>query len=95
MSSARPRKNPFFTNPFFMILLVASVAFVATVLGYLVCPYVLEKSAAGTTSRRFAEWLDARGPLLLGVEFLVMLASAAVAIAVDDWFSRPRDAGPA
>jgi hypothetical protein len=94
MPSGPPRKNPFFTNPFFMVLLVVSIAFIVSALGYLVCPYVLEQAPAGTLSRRTAEWLDARGPLLLGVEFVIMLVSAITAMATDEWFSRPRPSEP-
>jgi len=94
MFSGRPTKNPFFTNPFFMVLLVASIVFIVSALGYLMCPYVLEKAAAETSSRRFAAWLDARGPLIMSIEFVVMLASAITAMATDDWFSRPRSSGP-
>jgi hypothetical protein len=93
MFSGRPTKNPFFTNPFFMVLLVVSIAFIVSALAYLVCPYVLEKAAAGTPSRRFAEWLDARGPLVLSIEFVVMLVSALTAMTTDDWFSKPRGSG--
>ncbi|ODU00958.1 MAG: hypothetical protein ABS79_02530 [Planctomycetes bacterium SCN 63-9] len=93
MSSGRPTKNPFFTNPFFMVLLVVSLLFVFTALGYLVCPYALEKAPAESPSRRFAMWLDAKGPLLLTIEFVVMLASAVAAMATDDWFSRPGPSG--
>lgn len=87
MPDVQPRRNPFFTNPFFMILLIASVAFVVSTLGYLVSPYVLEQTTPGEPSRRLAEWLDARGPLLLSIEFGVMFVSAIVAMATDDRFA--------
>jgi hypothetical protein len=84
-----PRTNPVFSNPFFLALLVASTLFVVTALGYLVSAYALEAGQArqGEGSRALATWLDHRGPMILAVEFLVMLATGVVAMATDDWFS--------
>ena len=40
--TAEPRKREVFANPFFVVMMVASVAFVLTVLAYLISPAVLE-----------------------------------------------------
>lgn len=85
------RKNSVFANPFYMGLMVVSTLFVVTVLGYLTAPNVFSNEGPvqrGETSRAFATWLDRRGPLILGIELLVMLVSAVLAMATDDWFSR-------
>jgi hypothetical protein len=84
------RKNPVFANPFYLGLLVASTLFVVTVLGYLVAPSVLNSEGPaprGETSRAFATWLDRHGPLILGIEFVVMLVTGVLAMVTDDWFS--------
>jgi hypothetical protein len=83
------RKNPVFSNPFYVGLMVVSTLFVLTSLGYLVAPSVIKPGPVqrGETSRAFATWLDRHGPLILGVEFLVMLVTGVMAMATDDWFS--------
>ncbi len=85
------RKNPVLANPFFVALMVVSTLFVVTALGYLVAPYALQREAAagrGGPSRAVAGWLDRQGPLLLGVEFAVMLIAGVAAMLTDDWFSQ-------
>ncbi len=85
------RKNPVLANPFFLALLAVSTLFVVTALGYLVVPYVLQKAGnapGGEASRSFATWLDRRGPLILGVEFVLMFVTGVAAMATDDWYSR-------
>ena len=83
------RKNPVFANPFFLALLVVSTLFVVTALGYLVAPYAMGAGQApqGEASRSFAAWLDRRGPVVLAIEFLMMLATGVLAMGTDDWFS--------
>ena len=44
--TGKPRKSEILSNPFFVILLVTSMLFVLTVLGYLVSPYVLTPQPA-------------------------------------------------
>jgi hypothetical protein len=89
----RPRKNPILANPFYAALLLASTLFVVTALAYLVVPYVLApgKAAAGSSSRALAEWLDHRAPLLLAIEFVIMLLAGIVAMLTDDWFAQKSD----
>ena len=81
----RPSKA-LFPNPFYLVLLLASTAFMVTVLAYLVSPYAAERPNAGAGSRALVDWIDRRGPLALAVEFAVMLASGLAAMATDRWF---------
>jgi len=89
--TAQQRKLEVFANPFFVILLATSVLFVLTVLGYWVSASVLQpevdRGPRGASSLALAAWLDRNGPLTLGVEFIVMLASGIIAMATDHWFS--------
>jgi hypothetical protein len=71
---------------------------VVTTLGYLVAPTVLDqvppagpgRLAQNASSRAFAAWLDRNAPLALGVEFVVMLIAAVLAMLTDNWFGAPR-----
>jgi hypothetical protein len=86
------RRNPVLANPFYVALMAVSTVFVVTALAYLVVPYVLQRDGGvlqGDTSRGLAGWLDRQGPLILGVEFVVMLATGVAAMFTDDWFTRP------
>ena len=81
----RPRKRPR-PNPFYVLLLVASTAFVITSLAYLMVPYVARQAnerpagrAPGEASRNLAEWLDRRGPEVLAAEFGAMLVLGVLA----------------
>jgi hypothetical protein len=98
--TTRPRKREVFANPFFNVMMAASVLFVLTVLAYLVSPYVLERAGARAaqtpSSVAVAEWLDRNAPMTLAVEFVVMLCSGVVAMVTDRWFSpRSRPKPPA
>jgi hypothetical protein len=90
----RPEKK-LFPNPFYVLLLIASVAFVVTTFGYLIGPTIQEQAAAakrppGQGSIVLAKWFDRMGPTALAVEFLVMLAAAFLAMATDRWFPSKR-----
>ena len=89
------RPNPVLANPFYVGLMVTSTLFVVTALGYLVAPYVIEagQAAQGQASRAFAAWLDAHGPLILAVEFAIMLLSGVTAMATEDYFLRRKQLG--
>ena len=102
MRHEHERKRDIFANPFFVIMMGASVVFVLTVLAYLVSGFVLEPAGAadsplllpdparhppGRASIAFAQWLDRNAPLALAIEFGVMLVSGVVAMATDPWFS--------
>jgi hypothetical protein len=92
-----------FANPFYVLLLVASVAFTVTVLGYLIGPTIQQQAldhprgGPGPGSRALAAWLDRRGPMLLAVELAAMLVCSLLAMATDHWFApgpRRRTSGP-
>jgi hypothetical protein len=89
--TARSQKREVFANPFFVIMMGASVVFVMTVLGYLLSAYMLGPNpllpARGRGSIAMAEWFDRNAPLALAVEFGVMLVTGVVAMATDPWFS--------
>jgi hypothetical protein len=72
-------------------MLATSVVFVATVLAYLISPWVLAPAPAagepGPGSIALALWFDRNGPLVLGVEFSVMLVTGVVAMLTDPWFT--------
>jgi hypothetical protein len=85
------RKREIFANPFFAVLLVASVVFVLTVMAYLASARVLESDpdAPGQSARSiaFGRWLDRSAPIALAVEILVMLCAGVMAMVLDPWFS--------
>jgi hypothetical protein len=88
-----------FANPFFTVMLATSVVFVLTVLAYLVSPSVLAPNPAnpgpGPGSIAVALWLDRNAPMVLAVEFLVMLVTGVLAMVTDPWFSaRPKTKPP-
>jgi hypothetical protein len=89
--TAPRRKREIFANPFFAILLVASVVFVFTVLAYLSSGWILEPAPGGPPrnprSIAVAEWLDRKAPLVLGGEIIVMLGTGVLAMVLDPWFS--------
>ncbi len=89
--AGQPQK-PLFPNPFYVILLLASTAFVVTAMGYFVSPLVAQKAAhqAGAATPRslaLAEWFDRNGPLALGIEVVLMFIFAVMAMVTDHWFS--------
>jgi len=85
------RRREVFSNPFFVLLLGTSVAFVLTIFGYLVSPYILVPDPArprpGPNSVALATWIDRNAPLTLGVEIAVMVLSGVLAMLTDPWFS--------
>src|SRR5690348_14829485 len=90
-----------FPNPFYVVLLVSSTAFVLSALLFYISPFVIERglqrpaAAPGPGSRALVAWLDRHGPFALAIEFAVMLASAVLAMATDHWFpSRPPRQSP-
>jgi hypothetical protein len=85
------RKNPVLANPFYIALIFVSTLFVVTALGYLVVPYALERAggASGSgSSTALAGWLDRNGPMILGIEFVIMFVSGIAAMLTDDRFAR-------
>jgi hypothetical protein len=94
--TAQPRKLEVFANPFFAVLLGASVLFAVTALGYYVSSYILQPGPArrpwGADSVAVAHWVDRNAPWALAAEFVVMLISGVTAMLTDHWFS-PRARG--
>jgi hypothetical protein len=93
--TAPRRKREIFANPFFAVLLLASVAFVLTVLAYLVSGHELAGALdsegpappQGDRSLAFARWFDRNAPVVLAGEFVVMFCAAILAMLLDPWFS--------
>ena len=89
--TAPRRKREIFANPFYAILLLASVVFVLTVLAYLASAGVLKSEPGGPpqSARSIAvgEWLDRNAPIALGIEILIMLSAGVLAMVFDPWFS--------
>lgn len=95
MPTSRAGKRSF-PNPFYVLLLLASAAFVVTSLAYLVAPASQQQANAAGRTAGAAAWFDRHGPAALGVEFVVMLIAALLAVGTDRWFpERPaRRSGP-
>ncbi len=89
--TAVPRKREVFANPFFVVLMAASVVFVLTVLAYLISPAVLDADPAkpppSPRSLAMAAWIDRNAPWVLAAEFAIMLVTGVVAMVTDPWFS--------
>jgi hypothetical protein len=83
-------RKPASANPFYVVLLLVSTAFVVTALGYLVGPFVqqraIKRPQAGPDA--LSDWFDRRGPLALGIEFALMFVCGLLAMATEHWFSR-------
>lgn len=87
-------------NPFYVLLMVVSTAFVVTALAYYIGPEVVRRAAleAGPGERprlpALVSWLDRRAPTILAVEFGGMLVLGLLAMATDHWFGPSRAAPP-
>jgi hypothetical protein len=93
---AERSRTPKVPNPFYVVLLLVSTAFVVTALCYLVAPWAMDRprNASRSASHGLADWFDRRGPLALGVEFGLMFVSAVLAMATEHRFSPRRTSGP-
>ena len=88
------RKPP--RNPFYTLLMVASLLFVVTTLGYLVGPFVEQRAIDGTGKRSaLVSWFDRRGVLALAIEFGAMCVLALLAVATDRHFTARKGAADA
>jgi hypothetical protein len=89
--TAESRKREVFANPFFVVMMAASVVFVLTVLAYLISPAVLDADPAkpppSVRSLAMAAWIDRNAPWVLAGEFAIMLVTGVVAMVTDPWFS--------
>jgi hypothetical protein len=90
----RPAKK-LFPNPFYLLLLISSTVFVLTTFAYGVVPTLQSRAThrpdaagqqPGPASVALTAWLDRRGPLVIGVEFSVMLVTGMLAMLTDRWF---------
>lgn len=85
-------------NPFYVLLLVVSTAFVLSVLAYLIAPAVKQQAAepaAGTQapsagSVALASWIEANAPRLIAVELGLMIVTGLLAILLEQFVSRRR-----
>ncbi len=89
-------KKKLFPNPFYLALVVVSTVFVMTALAYWIGPLFEQAridhpdARVAPTSLALLEWMDRRGPVVLGVEFALMALLAFVAMAADDLFDAKR-----
>lgn len=95
----QPTSRRAWPNPFYVALVLTSTAFVVTALAYLMGPFVVQKAernpGQGAGALAVTDWLEQRGPWLLGVEFLVMLGCGILAMVIDPWLvSRAKRRGP-
>jgi hypothetical protein len=80
-------------NPFYTLLMVASLLFVVTTLGYLVGPFVEQRAIEGVGERSaLVSWLDRKGVLALAIEFGAMCVLALLAVATDRHFTARKGA---
>ncbi len=94
MTATPDAKREVFANPFFVVLMVASVVFVLTVLAYLISPAVLEPDPAQPPPGPSARWRWPRGstatpPGLWPSNSSIMLVTGVLAMVTDPWFTRP------
>ena len=81
-------------NPFYVALLLVSTAFVATCLGYLVAPMVVENAlrpkpggnVPGPAALALADWFERRGTPALTIEVVLMIVLGVGAMLADRWF---------
>jgi hypothetical protein len=98
MATRLPKGLP---NPFYLVLIAASVVFTVTCFGYLVGPFVVRRSIEHPESRpgpgslALAGWFDRHATTVLAISFVVMLISALLAMAADQWSSPARRPGQA
>jgi hypothetical protein len=87
------RRKPLYPNPFYVLVVLAGVAFVVTALGWLVAPAIQEKARAGgvapgSASLAMAAWFDHWSVTALTVELVVMIVAGGLAMVADRWFTR-------
>jgi hypothetical protein len=87
------RKNPVLANPFYVGLQALGVLFVVTVLGWLVAGHGIDSEKL-SENPAFPLWLDRNGPLIIGIEFVLMLVTGVLAMLTEDWFMADRASDP-
>jgi hypothetical protein len=91
---SRSIKKSTFSNPFYVLLLVVSLAFTATCFAYLAGPNAYRRaqrdpaSAGNSRSLALASWLNDWGPTVLAVQLAIMIGSGTLAMVTDHWFSK-------
>jgi hypothetical protein len=98
MADPAGAKKPLYPNPFYVLVVLAGVAFVVTAMGWLVAPMIQEKArnpgggvAPGAGSLAIAAWFDAWSTTALTAELAVMIVAGGLAMAADRWFTRRND----
>ncbi len=70
------------------MLMIVSMLFVLTILGYLVGPIIEQRAIDGLGQRSpLAEWFDRKGVIALAIEFAVMCVLAVLAMMMDRHFA--------
>ena len=87
-----PSRDRRFPNPFYVLLLVASTAFVVTIFAYLIAPTVLAQAPESVGpdlpgSLAVADWLARSSPRVLAVEIIIRAVAAVLAMATDHVFA--------
>jgi hypothetical protein len=79
-------------NPFYVLLVLAGIAFTVTACGYGVMTVQgLQPRAAGpppVAAHPLLSWLDRHGPRLMFWELALLLAATVLAMATDSYWSR-------
>ena len=89
-------RKPLYPNPFYVLLVVVSTAFVVTTLGWLMAPMIQQKAQnlapganpPGVGSLALAAWFDRWSVTALVVELVLIVASGILAMASDRWFPK-------
>ena|SRR5581483_8094103 len=78
-------------NPFYVLLMLVSTAFVVTALAYYIGPEVVRRAQAeakpGEAPRvpALVAWLDRKAPTALAIEFAGMVVLGLLAMAAEQW----------
>ena len=90
---ATPARKPLYPNPFYVLVVLAGVAFVVTTMGWLVAPMIQQKArnpgagaAPGAGSLAVAAWFDRWSETAIAIELVVLIVSGGLAMLADRWF---------
>ena len=89
-------RKPLYPNPFYVLLIVVSAAFVLTTFGWLITPMVQRKAAnlapgadaPGAGALAVAAWLDRWSVTALAIELILIVVTAFLLMASDRWFPK-------
>jgi hypothetical protein len=83
-------KKPPYPNPFYVLVVLAGIAFVATAAGWLAAPMIQEKArrrpGEGAGAVAIAAWFDRWSVTTLTVELVVLIVAGLLAMLADRWF---------